>query len=51
MKLAAVQIQALVRQAQDQYIIAFANTVGQSIIGPVQQMDTCKCFNIDKTIS
>ncbi|CAF0899936.1 unnamed protein product [Adineta ricciae] len=39
MNLAAIQIQALVRQAQDQYIIAFATSIGRSLSGSSERSD------------
>ena len=50
MKLATVQIQALVRQAQYQYIIAFANKIGQSLVGPIERLTTRKYLNNNKDI-
>lgn len=49
MTLAAIQIQALVRQAQDQYIITFATSIGRSLNGTSERsdiMETCK-FTIE----
>jgi hypothetical protein len=40
MDLAAIQLQALVRQTQNQYIMAFASKVGRPLIGPVERMET-----------
>ncbi len=51
MDLAAIQIQALVRQAQSEYVIAFATKIGQSLVGPSEKMETCKYFNEHKNIS
>jgi len=51
MNLAVIQIQALVRQAQNQYIIAFATKIGRSLIGPIERMETCESFNKNKNIS
>jgi hypothetical protein len=51
MDLAAIQIQALVRQAQNEYVIAFATKIGRSLIGPSEKMETCKYFNEHKNIS
>ncbi len=42
MDLAAIEIQGLVKQAQNQYMIAFANKIGRSLIGPIEHMETCK---------
>ncbi len=51
MDLTAIQIQALVRQAQYQYLIGFATKIGRSLIGPIEQMETCKYFNENNNIS
>jgi hypothetical protein len=51
MDLAAIQIQALVRQAQNQYLIAFATKIGRSLIGPIEKMETCKNLNENQNIS
>jgi hypothetical protein len=48
MDLAAIQIHALVKQAQYQYTIAFATQIGRSLSGPREQLETCKFFS--KTI-
>jgi hypothetical protein len=50
MDLAVIQIQALVRQAQDQYIIVFATEIGRSLVGPVKRMETSKCMIKTKNI-
>ena len=45
MNLAAIQIQALVRQAQDQYIIAFTTSIGRNLSGSSERsdiMETCE---------
>lgn len=45
MDLAVIQIQALVRQAQDEYVIAFAMSIGRALAGPLRPaevMETCK---------
>jgi hypothetical protein len=44
MDLAAVEIQGLVKQTQTQYMIAFANKIGRSLIGPNELMETCEYF-------
>jgi hypothetical protein len=35
---AVVQIQSLVRQAQEKYITAFAKEIGRCVVGPTQPM-------------
>jgi hypothetical protein len=53
MDLALIQIQALVIQAQQQYIIAFATKIGRSLVGPIEpivKMETGKCMNTTKNI-
>ena len=44
MDLAAIEIQGLVKQAQSQYMIAFANYIGRALIGPMEQMEISKLF-------
>jgi hypothetical protein len=51
MDLAAIQIQALVKQAQSEYIFAFATKIGRSLIGPTERMETRKSSNANKNIS
>ncbi|CAF1621323.1 unnamed protein product [Adineta ricciae] len=46
MNLAAIQIQALVRQAQDQYIIAFATSIGRSLSGSSERSDIMETSSI-----
>ncbi|CAF1621300.1 unnamed protein product [Adineta ricciae] len=46
MNLAAIQIQALVRQAQDQYIIAFATSIGRSLSGSSERSDVMETSSI-----
>ncbi|UJR28003.1 hypothetical protein I4U23_009261 [Adineta vaga] len=38
--LAVIQIQALVRQAQDQYVIAFATSIGRSLTKSLEPLET-----------
>lgn len=45
MDLTAIQLQALIRQAQDQYLIAFATKKGQSLIGPIVRREIGKHLN------
>ena len=40
MDLAVIQIQALVKQTQYQYLMAFALKLGQRLIGPIERMET-----------
>ncbi|CAF0885727.1 unnamed protein product [Rotaria sordida] len=40
MDLAAVQIQSLVRQAQNHYIMIYATKIGRTLIGPTEHMET-----------
>ena len=42
MDLAVIQIQALVKQTQSQYLMAFALKIGQRLIGPSEQMETAE---------
>jgi hypothetical protein len=51
MDLAAIQIQALVKEAQYQYVRAFATKIGRSFIGPIEKIETCKYFHENKNIS
>lgn len=44
MDLTAIQVQALVRQAQDQYVIAFAMKQGRSLIEPITKTEVGKIF-------
>ena len=44
MDLAAIEIQGLVKQTQNQYMIAYANKIGRSLICPKEPMETCKYF-------
>jgi hypothetical protein len=47
MDLAVVEIQGLVKQAQIQYMIAFANSIGRTLIGPMEQMEISKLFKFE----
>ena len=40
MDLAVIQIQALVKQTQYQYLMAYALKIGQKLIGPIERMET-----------
>ena len=40
MDLAVIQIQALVKQTQCHYLLAFALRIGQRLIGPIERMET-----------
>ena len=40
MDLAAIEIQGLVKQTQNQYMIAYANKIGRSLIGLKEPMET-----------
>jgi hypothetical protein len=51
MDLAAIQIQALVKQAQSEYTFAFATKIGRSLIGPTERIETRKSSNGNKNIS
>lgn len=42
MDLAVIQIQALVKQTQSQYLMAFALKIGRRLIGPAEQMETAE---------
>ena len=44
MDLAAIEIQGLVKQAQIQYMITFANHIGRALIGPMEQMEISELF-------
>lgn len=44
MDLAVIEVQALVRQAQNQYLMAYATKIGRSLIGSTEHMETCKCI-------
>lgn len=48
MDLAAIQIQALVRQAQNHYLTSYATKIGRALIGPTERMEimeSCKYWN------
>lgn len=47
MDLAAIEIQGLVKQAQIQYMIAFANSIGRILIGPIEQMEISELFKFE----
>ncbi|CAF4879811.1 unnamed protein product [Rotaria sp. Silwood1] len=40
MDLAAIQIQALVKQAQYHYLMTYATKIGRTLIGPMEKMET-----------
>ncbi|CAF3903737.1 unnamed protein product [Rotaria sp. Silwood2] len=40
MDLAAIEIQALVKQTQNHYIMGYATKIGRTLIGPIEQMET-----------
>lgn len=40
MDLAVIQIQALVKQTQYNYLMSFALKIGQSLVGPIECMET-----------
>ncbi|CAF3390409.1 unnamed protein product [Rotaria socialis] len=40
MDLAAIELQALVRQAQNHYIMCYATKIGRTLIGPIERMET-----------
>ncbi|CAF0860432.1 unnamed protein product [Adineta steineri] len=45
--IAAVQIEALVRQAHDQYLIAFAMSIGRTLVGPMERIETSSSTTLD----
>lgn len=51
MDLAAIEIQGLVKQAQIQYMIAFANSIGRTLIGPMEQMEISEFFTFESNLS
>ena len=50
MHLAVIQIQALVKQAQNQYVIAYATKIGRTLVGPCAQATTRKYICKNKII-
>ncbi|CAF1524032.1 unnamed protein product, partial [Adineta steineri] len=47
MDVAAIQIQALVRQAQDQYLIAFAMSIGRTLVDPTERIGTSTSTSVN----
>jgi len=51
MDLTAIQLQALVRQTQDQYVIAFATKRGRSLKEPIAKTEVGKNFYKNRIFS